>query len=176
LSEFSSSYHIRTENARKTQQRLRQSKISGIVFGPANGWLSFVPYENLPAYEQRGDGDFALFLGQILDSTILHYRYGEDHGWTFTLVRPGMPPVNYARWWDPAPGEDRNQLDTNALAPFVSPDALLPLLRGFDNAAAADREPAYRFAELLKLPAYKAPRPRGAPRSAAAAPAHLASP
>jgi hypothetical protein len=155
MSEFSSSYHIRTENPQDTLQRLRRAKISGVVFGPANGWLTFVPYENLPAYEQRGDTDFAPYLSQILGSIILHYRYGEDHGWAFMLVRPGMPPVSYACWWDPAPSEERSQLDTNAFPPVVSVEALQPLLGPFDRATAAEQEPAYRFAELLGLPAYK---------------------
>jgi hypothetical protein len=80
MSEFSISYHIRMENPRDMQQRLRQSKIGGIVFGPADSWLSFVPYENLPAYERRGDSNFAQYLAQILGDPPLPLRRGPRLG------------------------------------------------------------------------------------------------
>jgi hypothetical protein len=44
VSEFSRSFHIRTSSASKTERCLRESKMSGLLFGPANGWLTFVPY------------------------------------------------------------------------------------------------------------------------------------
>jgi hypothetical protein len=97
VSEFSSSYHIRTADPREAERRLRRAKISGVVFGPANGWLTFVPYANLPALQRRADsGHFALDLSRVTDSAVLHYRYGEDHGWTFALARPRAPFNRFA--------------------------------------------------------------------------------
>jgi hypothetical protein len=93
---------------------------------------------------------------RILGTIVLHYRYGEDHCWTFTLVCPGTPPINYACWWAPVPAEERDELDTA----LCSVDALESLLRSFDVTTAAEHNPAYRFAELLALPPYKWISPR----------------
>ena len=43
MSEFSVSYHIRLAEGIDAQKLLRQAKAAGIVFGPANDWLTFVP-------------------------------------------------------------------------------------------------------------------------------------
>src|SRR5262249_5948569 len=45
--------------------------------------------------------------------------------------------------------------DPLAFVPFLAPDLLEPLLRSFDPDGAADVQPAYRFAQMLGLPAYK---------------------
>jgi hypothetical protein len=42
MSEFSISFHIRFGDGH--EELLRAAKLSGVTFGPANGWLTFVPY------------------------------------------------------------------------------------------------------------------------------------
>jgi hypothetical protein len=134
VSEFSSSFHIWTDDAADAQQRLRRAKISGIVFGPANRWLTFVPYANLQAYHARVDPtDFAADLSRVVGCPVLHYRYGEDHGWTFALARPRAPLTRFACWWDPVPTVERDGVDLEALAPFVQLHAIEPLLQSFDR-------------------------------------------
>jgi hypothetical protein len=155
MSEFSVSYHIRADDPREVQQKLRHAKLSGIVFGPANGWLTFVPYANLAAFKNSDGPRFADQLCRLTGQAVLHYCFAEDHGWTFALARADAPLVQYACWWDPAPVLERDQLDVRALAQFAQPDALEPLLRSFDRKAAAEAQPASRFAELLGLPAYQ---------------------
>jgi hypothetical protein len=86
MSEFSSSYHIRTEDSQVIERLLRRAKISGIAFGPANGWLTFVPYGDLPAYRRLPDAaDFTADISRAVGCPVLHYRYAEDHGWTFAF-------------------------------------------------------------------------------------------
>jgi hypothetical protein len=156
VSEFSCSYHIRTDDARDALQRLRKAKISGLAFGPANGWLTFVPYANLA--ELRGHADSPLFaqrLSRLTGSEVLHYRFAEDHGWMFALAREGTIVSQFAGWWDPISSVEREQLDLKALTPLVSAEALEPLLEPFDAGKSAEEQPAYRFADLLGLPAYK---------------------
>ena len=156
MSEFSSSFHIWTDNPTDSEQRLRRGKVSGIVFGPASRWLTFVPYANLRAYHGRVDpADFAADLCRIVGCPVLHYRYGEDHGWTFVLARPRAAVSRFACWWDPVPTIERDGLDLEVLSTFAPLDAIEPLLQTLDRHAASEKEPAYRFAELLGLPAYK---------------------
>jgi hypothetical protein len=63
--------------------------------------------------------------------------------------------VQFACWWNPRPTVERDQFDPLALAPIIMPNLLEPMLRSFDHKEAVQEEPAYRFAELLGLPAYK---------------------
>jgi hypothetical protein len=156
VSEFSSSFHIWTDNSADAEQRLRRSKVSGIVFGPADHWLTFVPYANLPAYRRRVEpADFTADLSRIVGCPVLHYRYAEDHGWTFALAQPRAAFQRFACWWGPVPTVDRDGLDPDALAPFAQSEGIEPLLQALDRQSASVEQPAYRFAELLGLAAYK---------------------
>jgi hypothetical protein len=155
MSEFSLSFHIRLDDRHGAEALLLGANLSGILFGPANGWLTFVPYGGGNPYEY-GIGDaFAESLCNLTGRPVLSYCYGEDHGWMFNLARPDQPQVKYACWWDPAPSVESDQFDARALADFVALDQLKPVLREFDHMAAAREQPAYRFAELLGLPAYQ---------------------
>jgi hypothetical protein len=44
MSEFSISFHIRLGDGHEVSKLLPAAKLSGVTFGPANGWLTFVPY------------------------------------------------------------------------------------------------------------------------------------
>jgi hypothetical protein len=127
----------------------------GLVFGPKGRWLTFVPYSNLPAYQRAEPDAFAADLSRVTGCPVLHYRYGEDHGWTFALARPRTALSRFACWWDPAPTVERNELDLDSLATFAPLTAIEPLLQSVDRQSASEEEPAYRFAELLGFPAYK---------------------
>jgi hypothetical protein len=155
MSEFSISYHVRADDSREVQKLLRHAKLGGVTFGPANGWLTFVPYAESSQYRNEGGPRFADYLSKLTGLTTLHYCYAEDHGWTFALAHANRPLVQFACWWDPSPTVERDQFDPLALIPLVKLDLVEPLLRSFDHKEAMSAQPAYRFAELLGLPAYK---------------------
>lgn len=155
MSEFSVSYHVRLGEGHDVPGLLRQAKLSGIIFGPANGWLTFVPYANLARYQKADGPRFAEYLSGLTGLTVLHYCFAEDHGWQFAIARNDRPLIQFACWWDPVRAVERDQFDALALASLPGSDSLEPLLRSFDQKEAMDAQPAYRFAELLALPAYK---------------------
>jgi hypothetical protein len=155
MSEFSISYHVRVGDGREVQKQLRHAKLSGVIFGPANGWLTFVPYADSVQYRNLDGPRFADYLSRLTGLTVLHYCYAEDHGWTFALASVDCPLVQFACWWDPRPSVERDQFDPLALAPFARLELLEPLLRSFEYKEAVTAQPAYRFAELVDLPAYK---------------------
>ena len=156
MSEFSESYHVRTDDAGAVKKRLSDAKLAGIVFGPANGWLTFVPYEELNDYREAGGSHgLAVRMSQLLNAPVLWYLHAEDHGWTFALARPGAPICRFACWWDPEPSAERDELDIAVLASLAPLERLESLLRQFDIGAAFKERPAHRFAEVLGLPAYK---------------------
>ena len=96
MSEFSVSYHIRLAEGIDAQKLLRQAKAAGIVFGPANGWLTFVPYAGLAAYRSAGEARFADYLSNLTGLPVLYYCYAEDHGWSFALADGVRPLVQFA--------------------------------------------------------------------------------
>lgn len=156
MSEFSSSFHIRTSDPAATLRQLRAAKFAGIVYGPANGWLTFVPYGHLPAYARAGDDwRFAQELSARLRANVLHYAYAEDHGWSFAFLRPGERLCRFACWWDPEPSIERDQFDPGALASLVPLESILPLLEPVVGNDILQEPRAYRFAELLGLPIYR---------------------
>jgi len=155
MSEFSISYHVRIGDSHAVQKQLRQAKLSGVIFGPANGWLTFVPYANSASYRKEEGLGFADYLSRLTGLPVLHYCYAEDHGWTFALAHTERPLVQFVCWWDPHPAVERDQFDPLALAPFGATESLESLLRPLDREEAIHAQPAYRFGELLGLPAYQ---------------------
>lgn len=152
MSEFSESFHIRTAAPKEALKALRKAKIGGVVFPARNGWLSFVPFADTPLLL-----DPTSQAQKILEATampVLHYRFAEDHGWSFELHRPNEPPVAYECVWDSENTENRTRFDAGALSEImdgaVTGTAIEAVLAGPEHF-----EDAYRFAELLKLPAYQ---------------------
>ncbi|MDB5620160.1 MAG: hypothetical protein JWQ24_4398, partial [Tardiphaga sp.] len=109
MSEFSVSYHVRVGDSGEAQKRLRHAKLSGVIFGPANGWLTFVPYADSARYRKADGPGFADYLSGLTGLSFLHYCYAEDHGWTFALARAERPLVQFACWWNPRPTIARDQ-------------------------------------------------------------------
>ena len=152
MSEFSESFHIRTAAPKEALKALRKAKIGGVVFPARNGWLSFVPFADTPLLV-----DPTSQAQKILEATampVLHYRFAEDHGWSFKLHRPNEPPVAYECVWDSENTENRTRFDAGALSEImdgaVTGTAIEAVLAGPEHFG-----DAYRFAELLKLPAYQ---------------------
>ena len=155
MSEFSRSFHIRTSSASKTERCLREAKMSGLLFGPANGWLTFVPYphsEGLPDIRDAVGAASAIALAT--GETVLQYEYAGDHGWSFTLLNPNQSTATFACGWDQEPPSVYDNLDRSVLDGIVAASAIEPFLVA--SRAAEDGTPiAYGFAEKLGLPAYR---------------------
>jgi len=129
--------------------------MSGLLFGPANGWLTFVPYphsEGLPDIHDAVGASSAIALAA--GETVLQYEYAEDHGWSFTLVTPNQSMATFACGWDQEPPSVFDNLDRSALDGIVAATAIEPFLVA--SSAADDGTPhAHGFAERLGLPAYR---------------------
>jgi hypothetical protein len=155
MSESSESFHIRTADPKATAGRLREKKCAGLIFGPANGWLTFVPYAELEPFQQlRMSGGFARHLSQALSATVLHYFYSEDYGWGFVLAREGAPDCKFVHWWLPKNVVERDGFDALALKPFAPPELIEALVENSGHAGDGEGPSAYRFAKLLGVPEY----------------------
>jgi len=166
MSEFSESYHIRTNDPAATVRRLRDAKLAGLSFGPANGWLTFVPYGELELYRQfAATGGFARYLNRVLSATVMHYFYAEDYGWGFTFAVDGAVDSGFAQWWSPECTIERDGLDLARIQAFAEVNVIAALLENSHSTMAGQEPTAYCFAKLLGLPAYERLSPYLAQRS-----------
>lgn len=152
MSEFSESYHLRNATQDDAVQLLKRAGLKGIVFPTMMNWTSFVPsgrdWEGLTAIVQANQG----FL--------LHYSYGEDHGWVIDVYQGSEKRSHFEHWWDTS--EDIEDLDTlRANRPSNQLD-LVPFTEWLQNSNESmdvlqecfevdGQDRAYRFAELIGL-------------------------
>lgn len=67
----------------------------------------------------------------------------------------GAPDCKFARWWTPENVVDRDGFDAQMFRPFAAPEAIVALVDDAGQAPDVGGPPAYRFAKLLKLPAFE---------------------
>ena len=118
MSEFSESYHLRSERADDAVDLLRRAKRKGFVFEPVNGWVSFV------ADDGRFEPDERIVAAATLP--LLHFVSAEDHGWSFALFDGGRLVSGYRCDWEDDITADDSKYVRSALAQRVpSADAEL---------------------------------------------------
>jgi hypothetical protein len=77
MSEFSESYHLRSERTEDAVKLLRSAKRKGYVYQPVNGWVTFV------AEGGNFEPDQKIIIAA--HQPLLHFVSAEDHGWSFAL-------------------------------------------------------------------------------------------
>lgn len=111
MSEFSESYHIRSDSAEDAIQLLRRAGRRGYVYQPADGWVSFV-----------ADGTEFQPDERIVAATkhpLLHFVSAEDHGWGFELFDAGRIVCAYGCEWENDVTSDGSKYSRDALLRFV---------------------------------------------------------
>ncbi len=150
MSEFSESFHLRTEDKNEGKELLKNIGASGIVFEPTNGWVTVIP---------EGELNSQIPAMSSYKGTILHYMYAEDHAWMTNLFSDGNPISSFVCAWDPELYIEDASLNTEELSNFlVSPDSLPELENLFsltDMETIFELNPAYTFAKLLGLEHYE---------------------
>ena len=92
MSEFSESYHLKSNCTDDGVALLKRAKLQGFIFPSTGGWVTILP-EGAP---------FALNQG-LLDANegiLLHFLNAEDHGWGFELYRRASPLAMYSCVWE----------------------------------------------------------------------------
>ena len=124
MSEFSESYHLRSERADDAIELLRGLKRQGYVYQPANGWVSFVAEGG----KFEPDEEIVAAARQPL----LHFVSAEDHGWSFTLFDRGKVASGYACEWESDINVDDAKYSREKLQQLV-PSAHGPSLDEFER-------------------------------------------
>ena len=125
MSEFSESYHLRSERAEDAIEILRRAGRKGFVHPPVNGWVTFVVEDGVFEADERIVAEASLPL--------LHYVSAEDHGWNFTLFeRGGEVASAYRCEWDDEIRADGSRYSRAALKRIV-PASDAALLDDFER-------------------------------------------
>jgi hypothetical protein len=124
MSEFSESYHLRTERAKEAVELLRRAERKGFVFEPVNGWVTFVAQEGTFEPDER--------IVAAANQPLLHYVSAEDHGWSFTLFNDAEVVSAYRCDWDEDVRTDDSRYSRSALEETV-PSADQELLDEFES-------------------------------------------
>lgn len=160
MSEFSQSYHLRTDAQADGVALLERAGLGGWVFPPGNGWVSFVPLPD-PYGEPTSE------LVQANRGTLLFYMNAEDHGWVFTIFEGPQPVSSYGCGWEDDLDVQDEQLDASLVDALVRDGAMDPDLAseqaqrllhpdGIDQVLTyfthtEGRNPGHGFAETLGL-------------------------
>lgn len=92
MSDLTIAYHLKADRPQDVEKELRHGKLAGLMFGPASGWLTFVPFAADPQFQEAGDPiDFAFVLHRRCGATVLCQINAADHGGTLVLVETAAP-------------------------------------------------------------------------------------
>jgi hypothetical protein len=124
MSEFSESYHLRSERAEDAVELLRRARRKGYVYQPTNGWVTFLAEEGVFEPDER--------IVAAASHPLLHYVSAEDHGWSFALFDRGKVVSGYRCDWDDEIRVDDSRYSRAVLQQLV-PSAAPALFDDFER-------------------------------------------
>jgi hypothetical protein len=150
MSEFSESYHLRSERAEDAVELLRRAGHKGYVYQPTNGWVTFLADE--------GDFEPDERIVAAAKHPLLHYVSAEDHGWSFEMFERGEIISGYRCDWDDEIRVDDSKYSRDALlrvAPSAQLEEFEQHLQPDDLDEMIEAEPSNVFAHGLGLEHYE---------------------
>ncbi len=84
MSEFSESFHLRSDDAGDATGILSRARVPGFVFAAEGGWVTFVYEADEPPSRAHFDRILAEARGRLV-----HWDYAEDHGCRVTVYDDG---------------------------------------------------------------------------------------
>ena len=152
MSEFSESYHLRSECAEDAIELLRRARRKGYVYQAVNGWVTFLAEDGIFEPDER--------IVAAATQPLLHYVSAEDHGWSFTLYDQRKVVCGYRCEWDDDIRVDDSIYSRTVLQQIVpsAQPALLDVFeawlhpKDFDELFVA--EPSKLFAQAVGLEHY----------------------
>lgn len=146
MSEFSDSFHLRTDDPEDAIELLRRAKVPGFVFPPAFGFVSFVCPRDKRFYQQVLGAN----LGLLVD-----YSFAADHGCWVNLYERDVKVGNLSAAFE----EERSRFDREAFIDIglVDPqgaEAIAEWVREAHDPSKRSRETDHLVAKKLRLPQF----------------------
>ena len=149
MSEFSESYHLRSNDAQEAVEILRRAGERGYVFPASAGWVAFVSEGNLfepnPAIVKANPG------------ILVHYVNQEDYCCWFAIFERSEMKCGYRCDWSEGLEVDDSAYSRAALSKILSSDkedevdAFEETLQPSDQDEIFETNPAREFAKLMGL-------------------------
>jgi hypothetical protein len=151
MSEFSESYHLRSDDRADAVALLERAQCDGWVVTAGNGWVTFVVSESF-----RGAPNDQVVAAN--EHALLYYMNAEDHASAFRVFNRATDLGGVICSWDPefeitADTFDRAQVQ--AVLTHASTDAAIDAMLQAEPGDVLLTNPGHRFAALLELPAYE---------------------
>lgn len=124
MSEYSESYHLRSDASEDAVELLQRASRKGYVYQPTNGWVTFLADEGLFEPDER--------IVAAATQPLLHFVSAEDHGWSFAFYDSVDKVCGYRCDWDNDVRIDDSCYSRAVLQRFV-PSVRLPLLDDFES-------------------------------------------
>lgn len=124
MSEFSESYHLRSDRSEDATELLRRAGRKGFVFEPDGGCVSFVADE--------GTFEPSKQIVAAAKHPLLHFVSAEDHGVSFSLFEGGKLVSAYGCVWENDVSVDDSRYSRQALERLL-PEADPSLLDEFER-------------------------------------------
>lgn len=151
MSEFSESFHLKSDRQEEGVALLEKVSLKGYVLPPHNNWVSFVLEEY--QYEQLNED-----LIKANKGLLVHYTFSEDSDWTISVYKGSQRVMHYSCSWEDGIAINNEELNLDIVkdlaAVEVSEEELRDLFYPEDEDALFDSPPAYRIAEILGLRHY----------------------
>jgi hypothetical protein len=146
MSEFSASYHIRTNDKTKVVDLIKDSDNKGYVFEETNGWVTFLI--DGPAFNIN---ESVLLCNPGL---LVHYIYAEDHGWEFRVFNKDEMIFEYKCDWTDEITIEKELFDVSIIKELIASqgNSIRDVEELFDlNDFDFEEPPAYVLATKLGL-------------------------
>ena len=150
MSEFSESFHLKTDAKNEGKKLLKSIGVNGIVFEETNGWVTVI---------HEGELNSQISPMSSYNGIIVHYMYAEDHAWMLNVFYQGNSVCNFVCAWDPEIHIEDKSLNFKELSKLI---VSYESLQEFEELFSLNEiekifkvNPAYTFAKLIGLEHYK---------------------
>ncbi len=152
MSEFSESYHLRTDNQQDVVNLIKETNNKGYVFPAQNGWVTFV------VEGSAFDIDESVISQN--PGILVHYIFAEDHGWELRVFRKDDLIFEYACGWTDEIQIEKSVFNIDVLTELImeqgnSAEGIESLFDVGEETFNMEQPPAYTVAEKLGLTYYE---------------------
>ncbi|WP_166242663.1 hypothetical protein [Paenibacillus turpanensis] len=152
MSEFSSSFHLRTERPQDAIDLLQNAGSTGFVFPETNGWVTFLA--DGPAFHMEDS------IISYNPGILIHYTYMEDHGWSLQIYSKDDLVFDYKCDWTDELVIEKGEFDLDLLRELIirqgnSAEGLEAIFELDESSYHFEAPPAYVIAQKLGLGYYE---------------------
>ena len=153
MSEFSESYHLRSDDQNDGVALLERAGLKGFVFPASNGWVTVL-----------AEGDIFTPNDRLISAntgTLLYFANAEDHGWLFSIYASSECVCHYECAWEDTIEADHSGLDLKAVTELLRPSVSLEETHQILHPSPTDfdrlflQPPATSFAQSIGLEHYE---------------------